>query len=301
MNPSDAASTPSTEIAEPRRPVPEDFGTTEKTVGRFGRVMNDGFEHRLLLWLSLAAMLFGGGYFLPDRLVHPIAPFWLLIISSVAAFYVSVAIQEQIKRWFRKRPGYQAFQAYTAELTTYESAMRTYRHLVYQQKRCASRQQRQQRDKAMTEKLTRWKEIRGRDFEVEVLKILFSKGYDVSHPGSSMSGDGGVDFKIKFQEKTIIGQCKAHKNFISAGPVRDLYGTLIDAKADGAWLVCTTGFFRGAKSFASGKPIRLFTIQDILRLPDARESIAAIYFSSDEGSIFDYVASTPPLRTTGPT
>ena len=45
-------------------------------------------------------------------------------------------------------------------------------------------------------------------------------------------------------------------------------GTLLHEKADEAWLVGTTGFYSGAKSFASGKPIRLFTIHDLLRLPD---------------------------------
>jgi hypothetical protein len=55
---------------------------------------------------------------------------------------------------------------------------------------------------------------------------------------------------------------------LSAGPVRELYGTLLHEQERGAateaWLICYAGFYRGAKEFAFGKPIRLLTIQDVL-------------------------------------
>ena len=104
--------------------------------------------------------------------------------------------------------------------------------------------------------------------ETKLVKILFSKGYNVTHTGGSRSGDEGVDFVVRIDGKKIIGQCKAYSSYVSAGPVRELYGTLLHEKGDEAWLVVTTGFYSGAKSFASGKPIRLLTIHDVLRLPD---------------------------------
>jgi restriction system protein len=67
--------------------------------------------------------------------------------------------------------------------------------------------------------------------------------------------------------KKIIIQCKAHRNYISAGYVRELYGTLMHQKADEAWLVVTSGFYSGAREFALEKPIKLLTAWDLMRLP----------------------------------
>lgn len=92
-----------------------------------------------------------------------------------------------------------------------------------------------------------------------------NKNFNVKHTGSSF-GDRGIDLLLKDNDKTIIIQCKAFKNYVSAGVVRELYGTLINEKADEAWLVVTSGFYRGAKEFAYDKPIRLLTIRDLIKL-----------------------------------
>jgi len=99
-----------------------------------------------------------------------------------------------------------------------------------------------------------------------VAKVLIEKGYSVKLTGSSW-GDEGVDLILMKDGKKIIIQCKAHKNYVSAGFVRELYGTLMHQKADEAWLVVTSGFYIGAKTFAFGKPIKLLTAWDLMKLP----------------------------------
>jgi restriction system protein len=111
-----------------------------------------------------------------------------------------------------------------------------------------------------------WRGIDGRGFELGVAKVLIEKGYNVKLTGSSW-GDEGVDLVLVKDSKKIIVQCKAHKNYMSAGFVRELYGTLMHEKADEAWLVVTSGFYIGAKTFAFGKPIRLLTAWDLMKLP----------------------------------
>lgn len=114
-----------------------------------------------------------------------------------------------------------------------------------------------------------WKDIDGRGFELGVAKVLLEKGCSVKHTGSSW-GDEGVDLVLQKDNKKIIIQCKAFKNYVSAGFVRELYGTLMHQKADEAWLVVTSGFYSGAKEFAYNKPIKLLTAWDLMRLPSIK-------------------------------
>lgn len=74
-----------------------------------------------------------------------------------------------------------------------------------------------------------------------------SKNYIVKHTGSSW-GDQGIDLIVTIEDRTVIVQCKAFKNFVSAGYVRELYGTLVHENADEAWLVVTSGFIAGRYS-----------------------------------------------------
>ena len=76
-----------------------------------------------------------------------------------------------------------------------------------------------------------------------------------------------LDIILAEEGRTIIVQCKAFKNYVSPGYVRELFGTLIHEGADEAWLVTTSGFYSGAKAFAQGKPIRLLTIDELTDEP----------------------------------
>jgi restriction system protein len=105
--------------------------------------------------------------------------------------------------------------------------------------------------------------VLSKSFERELVRLFKDRGYEVEWTGRS-GWDGGVHILLKANGKKIIVQCNAHKDYVGLEPVRDLYGTLMDKKADEAWLITTWGFWGGAACFASGKPIRLLTIRDVL-------------------------------------
>ena len=167
---------------------------------------------------------------------------------------------------------YGQFTNYQSAVLTYDNALKAYRNIQRETRYQEIRKKRQNEKQLRQQGETKWRQLDGRGFELEVVQTLFSKGYEVQHTGANLSGDHGIDFVVRLNGKRIIGQCKAHKNYLSAGFVRELYGTLLHEKADEAWLVGTSGFYSGAKSFASGKPIRLMTVHDLLRLPEVKIS-----------------------------
>jgi len=127
----------------------------------------------------------------------------------------------------------------------------------------AERQRERERQENLRKEVSWWKGLDGRSFERELVRLFKGRGYEVEWTGRS-GWDGGVDILLKANGKKIIVQCKAHKNYVGPGPVRDLYGTLMHKGADQAWLITTSGFWGGAASFANGKPIRLLTIRQVL-------------------------------------
>jgi restriction system protein len=107
-----------------------------------------------------------------------------------------------------------------------------------------------------------WRQLDGLAFEREVTLLFRNLGYDAKR--TSYSGDGGVDIILLGDGRRILVQCKAHRNNISPGVVRELYGTMMHEGATEGWVVTTSGFYAGAFAFAEGKPIRLITIAELL-------------------------------------
>jgi Restriction endonuclease len=114
-----------------------------------------------------------------------------------------------------------------------------------------------------------WDTLTGTGFEIEVEKLLRSRGYQVEHCGGP--SDGGVDLMIfdkgEYAKNPILVQCKAHGKPIGPGPIRELLGTITDSQSKLAWIVSVNGFSESARSFASGKPIKLLTVRELLKLP----------------------------------
>lgn len=115
-----------------------------------------------------------------------------------------------------------------------------------------------------------WQTLDGRRFEIELATVLARLGYGVTRTGGA--GDGGVDLVLSRAGREVLVQCKAHKNLIGPGPVRDLYGTMTHRHADEAWLVTASGFSRAAKEFAQGKGIRLLRIRELLQADQPLDS-----------------------------
>ncbi len=115
-----------------------------------------------------------------------------------------------------------------------------------------------------------WMGLSGEKFEQEVATLLQRRGYrGIQLTGRS--GDGGIDIRARRERKSLIVQCKRYQKPAGPAIVRELYGSLVDSRADGALLFCTGGFTEGAKVFAKGKPIQLLSVEDIVKVAEAVE------------------------------
>ena len=177
-----------------------------------------------------------------------------IVASIVLALLVIKAMYETSSKSPNRRKSSESNKGNPDE----NEILRKFRRWEFRKRRKASDELRKQQEW--------WRGIDGRGFELGVAKVLTEKGYSVKLTGSSW-GDEGVDLVLMKDGKKIIIQCKAHKNFMSAGVVRELYGTLMHQKADEAWLIITSGYYSGAREFAAGKPLKLLTAWDLMKLP----------------------------------
>lgn len=113
-----------------------------------------------------------------------------------------------------------------------------------------------------------WTKMDGWTFEREIAQLFQSHGFDAEV--TKGSGDGGVDIFLRKGSALQVVQCKQHSAAVPPSVIRDLYGVLMHHKADKAILVSTSGFTSAAIQFASGKPIHLLGLDEILAM--ARES-----------------------------
>jgi HJR/Mrr/RecB family endonuclease len=107
-----------------------------------------------------------------------------------------------------------------------------------------------------------WLALDGIAFENELAKLFKQMGFTAKL--TPPSGDRGIDIILTRGYETIVVQCKAHKNPVGPAVVRDLYGAMVHTKANKAILASTTGFTKGVYEFASDKPIRLLSLDDIV-------------------------------------
>ncbi|MFQ5816052.1 MAG: restriction endonuclease [Candidatus Binatia bacterium] len=236
-------------MEKPEEPRPEDFGLSEDRLFRFKEPFGEWLYMTIAITLTVLCTAIGAVYIYDStRSVLTTAAGLLFVFSfsalaaGLAAVLVSsivLAIPEAI--WRTSQPDYPAFKSYEKARAEYG----------------------QQLDNWLRLQESWWQSLSGDSFEYALMRLLRERGYNVVQTG--MSGDSGVDLVLKKDSRTIIIQCKAHKNPIGPGAVRDLYGTLMHRKDSEAWLVSTSGFSRGARDFASEKPVRLLTIQEILR------------------------------------
>jgi restriction system protein len=114
-------------------------------------------------------------------------------------------------------------------------------------------------------------------------------GYQVTE-NLGGGADGGVDLVLRRDGKVTLVQCKRWRRGkpVRVQTVRELYGVMIDRRADAAKLVATTDFTPDAIAFARGKPIELVDSEALLvLLRDVQTSgkIAARSLSENAGVI----------------
>jgi hypothetical protein len=242
---------------------PTRFGLTSDRVEYFrSAVKTSGFLPFIFGWLSFFAMFVLAkpivAWVFSDQWRWPILCLFylpgLIVVYLLSRLRVYAAQHRK-----RNQPDFAAFRAYQE---AYEQALK----LRYEAERAQETERIQRRAIAQRkhrEEERWWKSLDGPGFERELARLFQTMGFQTIRKGGS--GAGGVDLEIASGGRRIIVQCKAQHKFVSPSAVRDLYGTLLHQKADEAWLVTTSGFFSGTKSFAYNKPIRLITINQILK------------------------------------
>jgi hypothetical protein len=111
-----------------------------------------------------------------------------------------------------------------------------------------------------------WQSLSGHEFEEALAQVFRKNGYFVSV--SKQGGDGGVDLTLQRDKETILVQCKAHKKPIGPAAARDLFGTMQHFQVKEGILASVSGFTDGVHKYVENKPIRLLSLNDILKMID---------------------------------
>jgi restriction system protein len=109
-----------------------------------------------------------------------------------------------------------------------------------------------------------WTSLTPRQFEVELAALFQLQGFDAEV--TPRSNDAGVDIWLSKDNKKVAVQCKAQRQAIGPGAVRELYGALWDFGAYRAILASLSGFTNGAREFVQDKPIQLLDLKGILEM-----------------------------------
>lgn len=110
------------------------------------------------------------------------------------------------------------------------------------------------------------------EFEAYVAGLFEHQGWRATL--TKRSGDQGIDIElVKVADgRRAIAQCKKWKGNVGQPVVRDLYGTMLHANADEAYVVTPGGFTPSATAFSLGKPIRLIGGSELLQWTESCRS-----------------------------
>jgi hypothetical protein len=219
----------------PGQPMPEDFGLAFARVHAFHEPesINEVWENRWL-WIGHAAVTFmvaaaayAGTKSVVESAFTVFFGFFAYVFILAVLLGAGIAAFDAV--WRRFRPDHKQYIEYARALA--DDRVRFFQWLRLQE--------------------FWWQALDGRRFELELAAVLGKLGYGVTRTGRA--GDAGVDLVLSRAGHEAIVQCKAHKNLIGPGAVRDLYGTMIHRNAREGWLVTANGFSRLARDFARGK------------------------------------------------
>ena len=101
--------------------------------------------------------------------------------------------------------------------------------------------------------------INGYEFEDYVSNILRNMGFEIEQ--TTYSNDGGIDIVANYNKPIFSGryivQCKNWQGNVGAPEIRDLYGVVMDQRANKGILITPSDFTEQAYEFAKGKNIEL--------------------------------------------
>jgi uncharacterized membrane protein len=155
--------------------------------------------------------------------------------------------------------GYKSLTNYKYAKSSYEYKLRDYNAKIEAAK------EKKEKEKKRKE-YDYWMSIDPWDFENEIAELFSANGYRAKV--TKGSGDGGIDIFLDKNGRKGIVQCKRFKTKVGPGPVRDLYGTMIDGKFKYGFLVCPSGFSDNAFTFSKNKNITLIGLKRIIEMTE---------------------------------
>lgn len=119
-----------------------------------------------------------------------------------------------------------------------------------------------------------WHSLSGYKFEEEVTNLLIKLGLNAKK--TKGSNDGGIDIILYDENNNIdtLIQCKAHKKKLSPATARELYGVMKSQNIDCGLIICLGGFSNETIKFANSNNIRLWDVNDIIKLSDFKRNEA---------------------------
>lgn len=217
-----------------KKPVPEDFCLTTEEYERV-RAHPMPWEFQRGLFTFAIAVIVGIFAYLPERdAATAIGVGWLVFLA------VGIASYPLFQRLVWRHPLYSKAKLYTDALQVYQQTLEEY-----------------------------WMSLKGVLFEDKLGRLYRKLGYHVEM--TSVSNDKGIDLILKKDGKSIIVQCKGHKNPVGPSVARELYGTLVAHKylADSAVLACPSGFTKGVRMFVVGKNIQLVSAAELIEMAES--------------------------------
>lgn len=122
------------------------------------------------------------------------------------------------------------------------------------------------------------------------------KGYLVLE-NSADGADGGVDLRLRKNNKVVFVQCKHWKaKNVGVKVVRELYGVLTAQKASLGIIVTCGGYTEDARQFAKGKPLQLITGKQLLNFAAEVQNSGNISQSVAENVVCPKCGSDTVLR-----
>lgn len=109
-----------------------------------------------------------------------------------------------------------------------------------------------------------WQSLSGLQFEIELAKLLTSRGFYATV--TKGSNDGGIDIVARSTEGRIAIQCKRYAKPVGPAVIRELYGVVTADRFDLGILAVTGGVTKGVTEFIKGKPLRVFGLSEIVSM-----------------------------------
>ncbi|HOV80059.1 MAG TPA: restriction endonuclease [Bacillota bacterium] len=226
------------------KPNVADYGLTEKEIEKLKKRDADAKKALFIVTVVVTAA-YSVCQAVNDtdsvRLVLYTVPFYgfLGMVGGAMLGAVMIAVYSSLADLFH--PGFARLKKYEEAKTRYEEPL-------------------------IRQKIDFWRGLTGGEAVRELAGLFEKSGYRVA--GNSPADNKGADLFLEKEGRTSIVKCAVREKPVESGTAAELYGTLVNSGADEAILVSLSGFTRGARRYARGKPVTLMDLPDVILMQE---------------------------------